>query len=178
MIYIRSFLKGFAGQSPSLIAPVSNERYRKEVFILKAVFLLSFVIVCAFSCKAQAYSCLSTEVKASDVASLTILTSKTGKTYTQKVTVKQTLQKLRARCSRGKLVDSKGREIRFLFVQGCWGNPPADYLEILERQRIEIERLKKLYTVIEMTCNPSGVPPRSIGWVVWLFVHPPFSDYL
>jgi hypothetical protein len=36
------------------------------------------------------------------------------------------------------------------------GNPPADYQEILQRQREELEKLKKQYTVIEMTCNPEG----------------------
>ena len=129
---------------------------------MKAIYLLLVVVICAISCRAQAYPCLPAEVKASDIASVTTLTSKTGKTYSQKITVKQTLQKLRARCLRGKLVDSKGREIRFYFVQGCWGNPPADYLEILDRQRREIKRLKKLFTVVEMTCNPGGVPPQSI----------------
>ena len=57
-----------------------------------------------------------------------------------------------------KLLDSKLRQVRFYFVQGCWGNPPSDYLEILARQRKEIETLKQTYTVIEMTCNPSGIP--------------------
>jgi len=74
------------------------------------------------------------------------------------VTVEQKLRELRARCRRGKLVDASGREIYFYRLQGCWGNPPEDYQQILQRQQQEIQRLKKRYTVIEMTCNPSGVP--------------------
>ena len=30
--------------------------------------------------------------------------------------------------------------------------------ELLEKQREEINKLKQEYTVIEMTCNPSGTP--------------------
>jgi hypothetical protein len=77
----------------------------------------------------------------------------------KKITVEQKLKELGARCRRGKLVDARGREIRFYHLQGCWGNPPPDYLEILERQRKELETLKKSYTVIEMTCNTSGEMP-------------------
>lgn len=145
-----------------VVALVSNVEISPEDIYLKAVFLLSFFIFCAISCRAQAYPCLGADVKATDIASVTTLTSKTGKTYRKKITVKQTLKKLGARCIRGKLLDGNGREIRFFFVQGCWGNPPADYLEVLDRQKKEIERLKKLYTVIQMTCNPGGVPPQSI----------------
>jgi hypothetical protein len=112
---------------------------------------------------AQTYKCLPSDVKEDDVASFRTVTSKTGEARREKVMVKQTLKKIRAGCLRGKLVDGKGREIRFYFLQGCWGNPPEDYLEILDRQKKEIERLKKRYTVIEMTCNPGGTPQQSIS---------------
>jgi hypothetical protein len=82
---------------------------------------------------------------------------------TAAITVKQRLVELKARCRRGKLVDRSGREIRFYRLAGCWGNPPPDYREILERQRRELERLKKRYTVIELTCNPDGIDPRTIS---------------
>jgi len=36
---------------------------------------------------------------------------------------------------------------------GCWGNPPEDYMEQLERQRLEIKRLKEKYTVVEISCE-------------------------
>jgi hypothetical protein len=70
--------------------------------------------------------------------------------------VKETLEKLGGKCVSGKLVDKAGKEIKFYNLQGCWGNPPADYLEILETQTKEIADLKKKFTVIELTCNPSG----------------------
>jgi hypothetical protein len=73
--------------------------------------------------------------------------------------VKLRLDKLDARCRAGKLVDGKNREIRFYQLQGCWGNPPPDYQEILIKQREELEELKRKYTVIEITCNPSGEMP-------------------
>ncbi len=82
---------------------------------------------------------------------------------TASVTVEQKLVELKARCRRGKLVDRSGKEIRFYRLAGCWGNPPADYREILERQRRELEKLKKRYTVIELTCNPDGIDPRTIS---------------
>ena len=54
---------------------------------------------------------------------------------------------------KGRLVDSKGREIRF-FHLSCWGNPPENYQEIRRRETAELARLKKRYTVIEFGCNP------------------------
>jgi hypothetical protein len=77
----------------------------------------------------------------------------------QKITVEQKLKELRARCRRGKLVDAKGKEIYFFRKQGCWGNPPEDYKEILSRQSRELTKLRRRYHVIEMTCNPDGGPP-------------------
>lgn len=68
--------------------------------------------------------------------------------------VKDKLKQLKARCRKGKLVDSRRREIRF-FKYECWGNPPADYIEIQQQQRQELARLKKKYTVVEITCGPS-----------------------
>ncbi|HRI03896.1 MAG TPA: hypothetical protein PLL77_09150 [Pyrinomonadaceae bacterium] len=77
------------------------------------------------------------------------------------ITVRQTLAKLKAKCVCDKLVNSRGKKIRFFQLQGCWGNPPSDYLEIMENQRKEIEKLRKTYEVIEVTCD-TGVPRYSI----------------
>ena len=71
----------------------------------------------------------------------------------QSVTVEKKLTEIKARCRRGKLVDAKGREIRF-FHPSCWGNPPPDYLEIRQREDKEFAELKKRYTVIVFGCNP------------------------
>ena len=80
------------------------------------------------------------------------LDAKPGK----KTTVKQMLLRIKARCKKGKLVDETGREVYFYRLIGCWGNPPADYEEQLAKQQQELERLRKKYTVIEISCNQSG----------------------
>lgn len=77
----------------------------------------------------------------------------------KRITVKEKLTALKARCRRGKLVDAKRREIKF-FKRECWGNPPADYLEIQQQQRAELARLKKKYTVVEIACVTSVALPH------------------
>jgi hypothetical protein len=69
------------------------------------------------------------------------------------ITVESKLKEMRARCRKGKLVDAKHREIRF-FRESCWGNPPADYLEIQQRKTEELAKLKRRYRVIVFSCNP------------------------
>jgi hypothetical protein len=92
------------------------------------------------------FSCLPEGVRADEVVSYNVK----GKSN---LTVKQKLTELKARCRKGKLVDAKGREIRF-FRTSCWGNPPEDYLEIQKRENEELAELKKHHTVIVFGCNP------------------------
>ena len=92
------------------------------------------------------FSCLPEDVRADEVVSYGIKGKST-------LTVKQKLIELKARCRKGKLVDAKGRAIRF-FRNSCWGNPPDDYLEIQKRESEELAELKKHYTVIVFGCNP------------------------
>lgn len=108
--------------------------------MLKIIIAVLFLSGAAF---AQNYSCLPKDIKETKLVS-------------KDKTVRQTLKILKAKCTKGKLVDAKKREIRFYNLQGCWGNPPVDYLEIMENQRTEIAELKKKYTVIEISCNPGG----------------------
>jgi hypothetical protein len=104
------------------------------------------------------YECLPEEIKPETVVSVIRKTSNLrGKVEFE--TVRQRLGKLNARCKAGKLVGGNNKEIRFYQLQGCWGNPPPDYTEILNRQRKELEELKKRYAVIEITCNSSGEMP-------------------
>jgi len=95
---------------------------------------------------AKDFSCLPEDVRADEVVSYDVKGKST-------LTVKQKLIELKARCRKGKLVDAKGREIRF-FRNSCWGNPPEDYLEIQKRENEELAKLKKHYAVIVFGCNP------------------------
>lgn len=104
-------------------------------------------------CARNIDSCLPAGVQATDVVSSHTV-KPGGKVVT--VTVSQKLKALGARCRKGKLVDAKGTEIRFYQLVGCWGNPPDDYQEQLERQAKELAKLRKRYRVIEMTCDSSG----------------------
>jgi len=101
-------------------------------------------------------SCLPADIKATDVVSVQGIKPGPHRADVKTITVAQKLKELRARCRKRKLVDAGGREIRFYKLIGCWGNPPDDYQEQLERQAKELASLRKRSRVIEMTCNPSG----------------------
>jgi hypothetical protein len=94
----------------------------------------------------QKFTCLPKDVTLDEAVSY-------GLKSTQKVTVEKKLMELKARCRNGKLVDTRGREIRFFRVS-CWGNPPPDYLEIQQRENKQLADLKRRYTVIVFSCNP------------------------
>ena len=94
----------------------------------------------------QQYSCLPKDVHADETVSY-------GFKGRPAVTVQDKLTEMKARCRKGRLVDFKGREIRF-FHLSCWGNPPENYQEIRRREAAELAKLKKRYTVIEFGCNP------------------------
>jgi len=102
----------------------------------------------------QFQTCLPPGISATDVVSAQLVKSSNT---VKKTTVAQKLIELKARCKSGKLVDAAGKQIYFYRLTGCWGNPPADHQEILEQQDKELAKLRKRYTVIEMTCNPEGV---------------------
>ncbi len=111
---------------------------------MSLLFLVSAVLLSLVSTPASAgVGCLPSGINPSDVVSAQAANA-------------EKLKELRARCRKGKLVDAKGTEIRFYQLVGCWGNPPEDYQEILERQAKELASLRKRNHVIEMTCNPSG----------------------
>jgi hypothetical protein len=93
-----------------------------------------------------------------DVSNDTLISA--GTSARDIVTVRETLARIGARCQEGKLVDAAGREVRFIHLIGCWGNPPLDYQEQLSRQATEIERLKTRYTVFEVPCATTN--PRAV----------------
>lgn len=124
------------------------------------LFLLSTVFLTALSplpgapaCTSHTDACMPPGTQATDVVS-SQPEKPEGPAVT--ITVAQKLKTLRARCRKGKLVDAKGTEIRFYQLIGCWGNPPDDYQQQLERQAKELAQLRKRYRVIEMTCDSSG----------------------
>ena len=92
------------------------------------------------------YTCLPKDVHADETISY-------GFKGRPAVTVQNKLTEMKARCRKGRLEDSHGREIRF-FRLSCWGNPPENYQEIRRRETAELSKLKKRHTVIEFGCNP------------------------
>lgn len=104
-------------------------------------------------------SCLPAGTNLEEIVSAPQVKSTAGKP-SKRLSIRDTLSKLKARCKKGKLVDGAGREIRFYRLVGCWGNPPEDYQEQLARQSQELQRLRKKYTVVEMGC--AQLDPRQI----------------
>ena len=122
-------------------------------------FLLSMGLLATLSpsanCAVNTDSCLPDGIQSTDVVSAHVARPGIrGKVVT--VTVAEKLKELKARCRKHKLVDARGREIRFYQLIGCWGNPPDDYQQQLALQAKELAKLRKRYRVIEMTCNSSG----------------------
>lgn len=103
-------------------------------------------------------SCLPEGMKLTDVISVQIVRAADGGAALKKITLNEKLIELKAHCKKGKLLDTAMKEIRFYKLAGCWGNPPVDYQEILERQEKDINELKKRYTIVEIPCDLSGSP--------------------
>lgn len=122
----------------------------KAVFLLGLIAGIIFISGCIQQDKIPLSNCLPSGINLSDVVA-TIFT--VDQKWTE-VTVDQKLTELKATCRNGKLVDDAGREISFYHHIDCWGNPPPGYLEIEDKQLEEINKLKKQYTLIEMTCSP------------------------
>ena len=92
------------------------------------------------------FDCLPKDVHLDDVVTY-------RKTTKGNVTVEKTLIQMKAQCRNRKLVDAKRREIRF-FRPSCWGNPPADYQDIQQRENAELQKLKRTFAVIVFGCDP------------------------
>jgi hypothetical protein len=73
------------------------------------------------------------------------------------LTVAQRLRQLGASCRGDTLVDSSARPIRFYRLH-CFGAPTTYALETLRRERAELDSLRRRYTVVGMTCSPTGEP--------------------
>ncbi len=128
---------------------------------MKSLFLI--ILLCSFSpvrASDSIWPCLPKDVARETLVSGEELKSAKGETQ-EPVTVGEALRIIEARCREGKLFDQTGREIYFVHLIGCWGNPPEDYQERLKLQAQEIERLKKTYRVLEIPCAQI-VDPRQI----------------
>jgi hypothetical protein len=123
--------------------------------MMPLVFSVLLLWSLSFNSSPTCCSCLPAGIKETDIVGR-LGVKPFSKRGNQVITVKDKLIEVKARCKKGKLIDGSGREIRFLRLTGCWGNPPENYQEILAKQNTELIRLRKRYTVIEMTCNPSG----------------------
>jgi len=103
------------------------------------------------------FSCLPANMK-SIIVSAEKRSDSSGHSTIKEVTVEERLIEMGVRCKRGKLLNKEKREIRFYKLTGCWGYPVKGAQEILQKQDEEIRELKKKYSVIEITCWPSGGP--------------------
>ncbi len=103
--------------------------------------------------------CLPADRKLDDVVKAEVTNYSPGGIFEiNKTTIEQKLTEMNASCSNSKLFDSSGKEIVFYDLDGCWGAQPPNEKEIMLKQQEKINKLKEEYTVIEMTCNTSGVP--------------------
>src|SRR5689334_18202204 len=63
----------------------------------------------------------------------------------ENLTIKDKLLELKAECRAGKLIGTNKKVIKFLRL-ACFGNPPADYEEIMQKQQEELHHLQQQYT--------------------------------
>ncbi len=126
--------------------------------LIRLVIVLSFFCCVSRGSASENFArCLPADVKLdSVVVSPQPKTAKAGSEL--KTTLRTRLWQLKARCKNHKLLSSTGKEIRFVTLLGCWGNPPENYQELLAEQAKEIARLKKKYLVIEILCGGNGDP--------------------
>jgi len=125
------------------------------------LFLLSFFALLTLGrivdSKTDSFTaCLPDEVKPEMVVTLESNQELRTTGKPRPVTVKQRLLQLKAYCKDGKLLDGRGKEIRFVHLLGCWGNPPEDYQEQLNQQQAEIKQLSEKYTVVQISCAQDG----------------------
>jgi hypothetical protein len=126
---------------------------------LAGICLVFFLCSCAHLAGQKHWqSCLPPGIQPADIVSATLVQTGPAGDIIKKVEVKDKLERLQARCHEGKLVDGAGKKIYFYRLIGCWGMPPANYEVLLHRQNDELKKLREQYTVIELTCNPSGIP--------------------
>ncbi len=85
-----------------------------------------------------------------------VLDSKGKAISSEVMTVEKRLNELKAKYKKGKLVDGKGREIRF-YDSSCGGvsQPLEENQKEQKDKAVGLADLKKKYTVIVLACDPS-----------------------
>ena len=120
------------------------------------LFCLMFLITGASMAaqgKSRWQACLPSDVAADEVIGV----EQSGvKQARKEITVKSKLSQIGARCRGKRLLDARGKQIHFYRLTGCWGNPPENYQEILDNQQRELTRLRRHYSVVEISWNPGG----------------------
>jgi hypothetical protein len=95
------------------------------------------------------FDCLPKDFQLTDIVSY----RKRQKSEDKQITIEDKLVELKAHCKAGKLIDSKGQEVRF-FKLSCFGNPPENIDEIVQKERQTLATLQKKYRVIVIECDP------------------------
>lgn len=101
---------------------------------------------------------LPADVKPETKVRIDVKNDKGQVTSTSVTTVEKTLNGLKARFENGRLVDGKGREIRF-FAPLCRGvsqGPEEDEAARKAKEK-ELSELEKKFTVIVLYCDPASV---------------------
>ncbi len=138
-----------------------------QAFCTITGFAIALPTIAALACPPrpspmQAIRCLPKNITAKDIVSATMVGSGPKGPIVKQVTVQETLVQLKAKCDRkAKLVDAKGKEITFYATPytSCSGVPPTpEMIKEAKTAYLALEKLKAKYTVIEMTCNPGGIP--------------------
>ena len=118
----------------------------KTLFTTAIVTAVSLLLSCqAANNKTSQFDCLPDNVKWDEYVT---------RVGDRRITVRDNLVELKARCDRGELVDGNKKSIRF-FRPYCGGAAPPEFL--LQRKRDELAELRREYTVIVMECD-LGVP--------------------
>jgi hypothetical protein len=138
-----------------MVKQSKRSRVLIQRLLIIAAALMTYGIA---SSQAAGQSCLPSDVKPTEIVAPD---SESQDRATKPKTVRDRLTELKARCRKGKLMDARGKQIYFLRLIGCWGNPPADYEEQLEEQRVKLRELQKKYTVIQIPCVADRLIPET-----------------
>src|SRR5215470_2005969 len=92
---------------------------RRRLVHWSLIVATGLITIAIASSQAAAQSCLPSDIKPSE----NVVSDPNKHDGAHKpTTVRDRLTELKARCRQGKLLDSRGKQIYFLRLIGCWGN--------------------------------------------------------